>query len=89
MSLSFVKNEVYVGEISFLIYCFHIPRKLFFSPVKFIYCEREREREKEKETASWGGAEREGGRERILSRLCALSGEPDARLNIMNCEMMA
>ena len=32
--------------------------------------------------ASKGGAERERGRERIPSRLCPLSTEPDVELNL-------
>ena len=46
----------------------------------FIYFEREGEREREREPActSGGGAEREG--ERILSRLLAVSLEPDVGL---------
>ena len=47
-----------------------------------IYSERERERER----TSRGGAER--GRQRILSRLCAVSTEPDVGLEPTNREMM-
>ena len=34
------------------------------------------------------GREREGGRERIPSRPCAVSAEPDVGLEFMNCEIM-
>ena len=47
----------------------------------FIYFERERAH-----AHSRGGAERRG--ERISSRLCAKSTEPDAGLNLMNREIM-
>ena len=36
---------------------------------------------------SGGGAEREG-KQRIPSRLCADSSEPDVGLELMNCEIM-
>ena len=38
---------------------------------------------------SRGGAEREGGRERIPSRFHAVSAEPDMGLDPTNCEVMA
>ena len=47
--------------------------------LKFIYFERVRARE--------GGAESEG-RERIPSRLLAVSIEPGIELELMNCEIM-
>ena len=50
----------------------------------FIYVERESERGRKK--VSRGGAER--GRERIPSRLHAVSAEPDLGLEPMNCESM-
>ena len=55
-----------------------------------VFCLFERERERERERAhKQGGAEREKGRERIPSRLCTISEEPDAGLELMNCEIMA
>ena len=51
--------------------------KLF---LKFIYFERETER------ANRGRAER--GRDRIPSRLCAVSTKPNVGLEITNCEIM-
>ena len=42
----------------------------------------ERERERERETS------RGRGRQRIPSSLCAGSTEPDAGLELMNCEIM-
>ena len=50
----------------------------------FIYFDRERERERERE--SRGGAER--GRERIPSRLQAVTAELDAGLEPTNLKMM-
>ena len=35
-----------------------------------------------------GEGQRAGGRERIRSRLCTDSREPDAGLELMNCEIM-
>ena len=35
-----------------------------------------------------GKRQRERGRERILTRLCAVRAEPDAGLKLTNCEMM-
>ena len=54
----------------------------------FIYFERERERERKRKrkTVSRGGTEREG--ERIPSRLCATSTEPNAGLKLTNREIM-
>ena len=37
---------------------------------------------------SGGGADREGERERIPSRLHTVSTEPDMGLELMNCEIM-
>ena len=50
--------------------------------------ERERERERERAHAhmSGGGAERET--QRIPSKPRAVSVEPDARLDLTNCEIM-
>ena len=48
--------------------------------------ERERERKRERERVSRGGAER--GRERIQSRLHAVSSEPNVGLDLTNCEIM-
>ena len=53
---------------------------------KVIYFERGRGREKA--SASRGGAEREGEREKIPSRLRAVSAEPDMGLEPMNREIM-
>ena len=41
-----------------------------------------------KANANKGGAEREGERERIPSKLRAISVEPDAGLELTNCEIM-
>ena len=43
--------------------------------------------EREREHAS-SGEDREKGRERIPSRLCAVSTEPDTGLDLMNCEIV-
>ena len=58
---------------------------------KFIYFAREREkqREGEKERVGKGGAERKGERERIPSRIHAVSTEPDTGLNLTNHQIMA
>ena len=58
----------------------------------FIYFERENERERERKreresTPAWGEVEREE-RERIPSRLHAVSAEPDAGLYLMNPEVI-
>ena len=37
---------------------------------------------------SRGGAETEEERDRILSSLCTVKAEPDAGLELMNCEIM-
>ena len=42
----------------------------------------------ERERESWGGAEREGERERVSSRPRAVSTEPDAGLELTNCEIV-
>ena len=47
---------------------------------------RERERERERASMSRGGTDR--GRERIPSRLCTVSTEPDVGLKHMNCEIV-
>ena len=59
---------------------------LFLFNVSFlkIYFERERERE----NMSWGGAEREGRRERSPSRLRSVRAESDLGLDLMNLEIM-
>ena len=49
--------------------------------------EIERERERERERMSWGGAEREA-REKIPSRLCTVSTEPDVGLKLIDHEIM-
>ena len=46
------------------------------------------ETERKRESASGGGAVREGERERIPSRLCTVSTEPDVGLEPMNCVIM-
>ena len=64
--------------------------------LKFIYLERERakvgqeqrERERERERVHAHGRGRERGRERIPSRLRAVSAEPDTGLELVNCEIM-
>ena len=49
----------------------------------------ERERERERQSVSRGGAEREGDTEsKAGARLPAVSTEPDAGLESMNCEIM-
>ena len=45
--------------------------------LKFIYFERDRD------STSWGGAEREGERERIPSILRTANAEPDSELELM------
>ena len=45
-------------------------------------------RERERDGTSKGGAERERGGERILSRLLTVSPEPDMGLDFMICEIM-
>ena len=53
-----------------------------------IYIERERERERERESISRERQrERERGRERIPSRLCAVSAKPHVGLELPNCEI--
>ena len=47
-----------------------------------------RERERERERACKQGRGRERGREKIPSRLRAVSAEPDTGLESMNCEIM-
>ena len=49
--------------------------------------EREKERERERTTMR-GGTQRERGRERIPSRLHAVSTEPNTGLDPMNHEIM-
>ena len=46
-----------------------------------------RERERERERAQQLGRGRERGRERIPSRLCIVSSEPDSGLDPMNLEI--
>ena len=41
-----------------------------------------------RERVSAGEGQRERGRERIPSRLCAVSAEPDAGLDLTTCEIM-
>ena len=57
----------------------------FFLLTLFIYFERDRERKKE--NMNRGGTEK--GRERIPTRLCAPSTEPDVGLEPTNYEIMA
>ena len=61
-----------------------------FLKKKFIYFGRDRERQREtegeKEQAGVGQGRREG-RERIPSRLRAISLEPDTRFDLMNYEI--
>ena len=63
-----------------------------FAGYKFFFLrEREREREHTHESvwgAEVGGRETERERERISSRLQAVSTEPDAGLELLNCEIM-
>ena len=67
----------------------------FFFKCLFILRERDRERERKRERASRGEAERERDRERqgdieseSGSRLLAVSKEPEAGLELTNCEIM-
>ena len=53
----------------------------------FILTERERMHARTQACTNRGGAEREE-RERIPSRLLAVSAEPDAELDPVNCEIM-
>ena len=56
----------------------------FFEKCLFIYFERERARK-----SVWGGGQREGDTESEAgSRLRAISTEPDAGLELVNCEIM-
>ena len=48
--------------------------------------ERERQKERNRECKQGRGKER--GRERIPSRICTVSTEPDVGLKPMNCEIM-
>ena len=67
------------------------PHKNIIIPILRFFFPREREREREHTCVhvSGGGAERqERERERIPSRLCAVSTEPDARLELTNHETM-
>ena len=50
--------------------------------------ERMRERENVRMWAHEQGRGRERGRERIPSRLCTISEEPDVGLELPNCEIM-
>ena len=45
-------------------------------------------RERDRDRKNMGGAEREWERERIPSRLCAVSMEPDVGLEPTNCDIM-
>ena len=49
---------------------------------------RDRERERERESLHTQGKGRERGRQRIPSRLCAVSIEPDTGLELTNREIM-
>ena len=49
---------------------------------------RERQRDRDRHTHTEYDREGREGRERIPSRLCAVSMEPDARLELTNCEIM-
>ena len=51
-----------------------------------LFIERERERERERASISRGGAERR--RDRIPSRLCTTSTEPNVGLELTNREIM-
>ena len=44
---------------------------------------------RERESMCMQGRRRERGRERVSSRLHAVSAEPDAGLKLINCEIMA
>ena len=90
-----LKSNLIIGKykhlslIGFLVMSkhLHIETQIFFivsTLFKGYYFERERE----STHASGGGAERERGRERIPSRLRAVSREPDVGLDPVNCEIM-
>ena len=69
------------------VYFFFLKKGFFLS--LFTYFERERERESEREQDRDRERERERERrERIPSRLCAVSTEPDAGLELPNLEIM-
>ena len=53
---------------------------------KFIYSFKEREKERERERVGEGQIERR--KERIPSRLHTVSEEPDARLELVSCDIM-
>ena len=57
--------------------------KIFLSLFTYFW-----ERERERARVRRGGAEREGGQERIPSRLCAVSVQPDMGLYLMSHEIM-
>ena len=38
--------------------------------------------------ASMGEGQREGGRERVPSRLCAVSADPNTGLDLIKCEII-
>ena len=54
----------------------------------FILKEREREGASEPACEQGRGREKGRGRERIPSRLCIVSAEPDAGLELTNCEIV-
>ena len=56
----------------------------FISYLKFILTERQKERNRECKQ----GRGKERGRERIPSRICTVSTEPDVGLKLTNCEIM-
>ena len=62
--------------------------KDFLNVSLFMLRERKRERERGKGHVSRGGVERERGREKIPSRLCAISVEPHTGLDPMKYEVM-
>ena len=77
----FFASLVTAFVIFYFIYCF-----IFLS--LFIYFEREHVRLRVHACECRGGAEREGQRTRIPSRLHAVRAEPDVGLELMNREIM-
>ena len=63
------------------VYCFLMIKSVFV--FKFIYLFFEGDKD-----STSGGWDREKGRERIRSRICTVTPEPDVGLELTNCEIM-